>query len=82
MQLTRGHLPLAQIGLEVNDGLGALDISEALSPHVEHLIRGLGKQTANVDVGLTGLVLQATVEWLMRRARSGNSSRDRRLLMH
>ena len=78
----KGHLPLAKVSLEVDDGLGTLDVAEALAPHMEHLVRGLGKQAANVNVGLAGLVLQATVEWLVWGARSGNGPGDGWLLVH
>jgi hypothetical protein len=76
------HSPLAEVGLQVDDGLGALDVSKALAPHVEHLVGGLRKQAPNVHVGLASLVLQATVEWLVWGARSGNSPRDGGLLVH
>ena len=49
---------------------------------MKHLVSGLGQQASDVNVGLTSLVLQATVEWLVRGARSGNGPRNGGLLVH
>lgn len=71
-----GHKPLAKTSVEVDDGLGALDVAKARSPDLKELVGGLWEQAANVDVGLTTLVLQRTIERLERRRWCRNSTRD------
>lgn len=60
------NLPLAQTSVEVNDRLGALDVTKARSPNLKKLIGGLREKATNVDVGLAALVLQSTIEGLER----------------
>jgi hypothetical protein len=78
----QADIPLAQLRLHIDDGLGALNVTEALTPVLEHLIRGLWEQASNVHVGLAGLVLEATVERLMRRARGRDGPRNGRFLVY
>jgi hypothetical protein len=55
-------LPLAKIGLEIDDGLRALDIAEAPAPTMKHLVCCFWEQTTDVNIGFSGLVLKAAVE--------------------
>ena len=76
------HLPLAQLSLVVDDGLGALNIAKTLSPFVQHLISCFRQQPSNVYIGLPIVVLQAAVKWFDWGARCGNGPRNLRLLLH
>lgn len=58
------NLPFARTSLEIDDGLGTLDVTEAGAPVVQHVVGGLWKEATDVDISLTILVLQAAVEWL------------------
>jgi hypothetical protein len=73
-------VPLAQTRVQIDDRLGALDVSEAAAPCLEHLVTGLRQQASNVDVGLATLILQSTIERLERRGWSRNGTRDDWLL--
>ncbi len=57
-------IPFAHIAVEVDDGLRALDVTEAAAPGLEYLITGLRQQSTDVDIGLASLILQSTVERL------------------
>ena len=57
-------LPFAQTSLHVDDGLRALNIAEALTPDMQHLVSCLRQKTSNVDIRLARFVLKATIEWL------------------
>ena len=59
-----GNIPFAESSVQVNDGLGALDVTKAGTPSLEVLISRLRKQSTDVDVGLTTLVLQGAVKRL------------------
>jgi hypothetical protein len=59
------YSPLAKIGLEVDDGLGALDVAKTPAPTMKHLICCLWEQATDVDIGLAGLVLKAAVKRLV-----------------
>jgi hypothetical protein len=60
------YSPLAEIGFEIDDGLGALDVTEALAPSVQHIVGSFGQQTADVDVRFTGLVFETPIKGLVR----------------
>lgn len=68
------HLPLAQTSVEVDDGLGALDVTKAKTPCLQHLVGGLGEESADVDVGLAALVLEGSVKRLQWRRWSRNGA--------
>ena len=66
----------------INNRLGALDIAEATTPAMKHLISSFGKEAANVDISLTILVLEAAVERFDGRARGRNGTRNGRFLLN
>jgi hypothetical protein len=61
---TAANIPFAESGVQIDDRLGALDVTEAGTPGLEVLISRLRKKSTDVDVGLTTLVLQGAVKWL------------------
>jgi len=75
-------LPFAKAGVQVDDRLRALDVTEARTPGLEVLIGRLGKQAANVDVGLASLVLEGAIKRLEWRRWSRDGAWDGRLLGH
>lgn len=73
-------LPFAKASLQVDDRLGALNVTETHAPDVQHLIGSLWEQATDVDVSLARLVLQAAIERLHGRARCRNGAWDRWVL--
>ena len=74
--------PLAEVCLQVDDGLGALDITKSLAPHVKHVVGSLWEEATDVDIGLSSLILEAAIKGLEGRAGCRNSTRNRRLFMY
>ena len=60
------HVPFAKPSIEVDDRLGASDVTEAGSPVLEHLISSLWQETTDIHIGLATLVLQGAIQRLQR----------------
>lgn len=59
--MTRKDLPFAHAVGMVNDGLGAGNVAKAGRKPVEHLIRGVGLKSTNVNIGDPIWILKSLV---------------------